>query len=136
MKTHTIPEACLKQPQEELDALRHMGFEDVIVHEDSSVSVTLQTGAYHMNNHGSILGSVEFMVCDAAIGAYLLNHDCPGVGTEASIHFYRAAREGDVLTATVFERKRGRTLGTFLIELKNQDDVHIADVCYSIMFNL
>lgn len=129
------PEEFYQLPTEDLNAIHLIGFHEIIINDDNSLSVVLKTKKHHMNYHNTIQGGIQFMVCDTAIGAYLIHINRLGVGMESSIHFYRAAKEGDTLTATVYERKCGKRVGTFLVELKNQEDVLIADVTYSVMFN-
>lgn len=132
---HLSLEEFFNVPTEDLNAMGLMSFDEIVINDDNSLSVVLKTQKRHMNYHGTIQGGMQFMICDTAIGAYLIHIGRLGVGMEASIHYFRPAKEGDTLIATVYDRKVGRRTGSFLVELRNQDDKHIADVYYSVMFN-
>lgn len=119
----------------DLGAIDLLGFKDVIINDDGSVSMTLEAQKKHMNMHGTIQGGIQYIICDTAIGAYLLHIGRPGVGMEGSIHYYRPAREGDLLMSTVRERKNGRRTGNYFVELTNQDGKMIAEAVFSCMYD-
>ncbi|MDO4977622.1 MAG: hotdog fold thioesterase [Eubacteriales bacterium] len=120
---------------EDLGAISLLGFEDVIINDDGSLSMTIKAQKKHMNMHGTIQGGIQYIICDTAIGAYLIHIGRPGVGMEGSIHYYRPAREGDFLTSTVRERKNGRRTGNYFVELTNQDGKMIAEAVFSTMYD-
>ena len=121
-------------PYEEMKCITMMGFKEVIINDDNSLSLPLHTNSNHMNLHGTIQGGIQYLICDTALGAYLIHIGRPAVGMNGSIQNYRPAMEGDTLTATVHERKIGRRTGNFLIELRDQNNKLIADCHYSVMF--
>lgn len=121
--------------KEELGTISLIGFKEVVINDDNSLSLVLDTNPSHMNMHGTIQGGMQYIICDTAIGAYLIHINRPGVGMEGSIHYHRPAKNGDTLTATVYERRVGRRTGAFTVELKNQDGKLIADTYFSVMFD-
>lgn len=49
-------------------------------------------------------------------------------------YILRPALSGDVLTATVKERKRGQTISVFLVEIWNDKAKHIADATFTMYY--
>ncbi len=134
MKHYSIEEFYNAKP-EDLGVLALIGFKEIIIDDNNILSLVLDTNKSHMNMHGTIQGGIQFIVCDTAIGAQLIHMNRPAVGMEASIQYYRPAKCGDILTATVYPRKIGRRTGNFFIELKNQDGKMVAEARYSNMFD-
>ena len=87
----------------------------------------------HLNTQGIVHGGILFTLCDQAVGAYLVYKKIKGVGMDGSIHYYRPANKGEVLTATAYERKSGKKTGVYFVELKNQNDKLIADCLFTAM---
>ena len=74
------------------------------------------------------------MLCEEAIARYQLKNGKKGAAAEGHIHFYRPAAVGERITATVTERKTGRKLGIYLIEVRNDAGVLLADTVTTIAF--
>lgn len=120
-------------PEDKLGAITLLGMDKGYA-SDGSFSVVMQVRDIHLNTHGTVHGGILYALCDQALGAYVTHKRLEGVGLDGSIHYYRPAFEGDVLTATAYERKGGRKIGVCFVELKNQDGKLIADGLFSAMF--
>lgn len=101
---------------------------------DNSFSVVMEARDVHLNTHGTVHGGILFALCEQALSAYIAYNGLEGVGLDGNIHYYRPALEGDVLTATAYERKGGRRVGVYFVELKNADGKLLADGLFTAMF--
>lgn len=119
-------------PEDKLGAIALLGMDKCCASE-GSFSVTMQVRDIHLNTHGTVHGGILYALCDQALGAYVTYKQLEGVGLDGSIHYYRPAFEGDVLTATAYERKGGRRIGVCFVELKNQDCKLLADGLFTVM---
>lgn len=119
--------------KDKMGAVSALGIEKAIVAEDS-FSVVMEVGDIHMNMQGTVHGGILYTLCDQAAGAYIAYKKRKGVGMDGSIHYYRPAFKGDILTATAYERKSGKKVGVFFVELKNQDNKLLADGIFTAMF--
>ena len=72
------------------------------------------------NINGVTHGGVLYYLCDEMIGRYVTAMGRKGAAADANVHYYRPAPIGEEIIATVSERKIGKRLGTFLVELKKQ----------------
>lgn len=135
MKTISMKELFGVSTTEELGAIALIGVEEMTIHDDDTISVTIQADKIHMNMHDSVQGGMQYLICDTTIGAYFKYKGLNGVGVEGSIHYFRPGKEGDTLTATLMPRKVGRKTGNFLIQLTNQDNKLVAEAYYTTMFN-
>ena len=79
-------------------------------------------------------GGVLFYLCDEAIGRYFTAKGMKGAAADASIHYYRPAPIGEKLLIQVTERKVGKRLGTYLVELKDEKSVLLAEALFTIAF--
>ena len=120
-------------PEEQLGAMAHLGIRKALVAEEQ-FSVVMDVEDIHMNMQGTVHGGVLYALCDQAVGAYVAYKGLKGVGMDGTIHYYRPANKGDTLTATVSERKIGKTVGVYFVELKNQKDQLIADSLFTTMY--
>lgn len=122
-----------RMPGDRMGALTMLGIEKAIAADDS-FSVLMEVKDIHMNLQGTVHGGILYTLCDQAAGAYIAYKKRKAVGTDGSIHYYRPARKGDILTATAYERKSGRTTGVFFVELKNQEQKLLADGMFTAMY--
>lgn len=120
-------------PDECMGAAALLGIEKALV-TDESFAVVMEIKAAHLNTQGTVHGGILYTLCDQAVGAYIVYKKRNGVGIDGSIRYYRPAKEGDILTAEVFERKSGRRLGVFLTELKDQNGKLLADCAFTAMY--
>ena len=88
----------------------------------------------HLNFHGTFHGGMIYFYALEALSQYMVLMDQEGVGMEGSIHYYRAAKPGDALKACIHERKVGRTVGTYSVEVLNETGKLVADSLFTIMF--
>lgn len=120
-------------PGDQLGAMTLLGIEKARVAEDG-FSVVMKVKDCHLNTQGTVHGGILYTLCDQAVGAYIVYRKMKGVGMDGSIHYYSPSRTGDLLTATVYERKSGRRIGVYFVELKNQADKRIADGLFTTMY--
>lgn len=97
-------------------------------------AVTMEAKEIHLNTQGTVHGGILYTLCDQAIGTFLVYQQTKGVTMNGNIHYYRPAYEGDILTATACERKKGKKTGIYLAELKNQKDELIADAMFTVVY--
>ena len=86
------------------------------------------------NVNGFVHGGIIFLLADEAVGRYVTAMDRQGAAADADVHFYRPAKVGERMTAFVHERKMGKKLGVFLIEIKNEQGKLLADVVMQVAF--
>lgn len=120
-------------PPDQMGAMKLLGIEKALVSEDS-FSVVMNAEAVHSNMQGTVHGGILYTLCDQAVGAYIAYKKMKAVGMDGSIHYYRPAKQGDVLTATAYERKSGKKVGVYFVELKNQDNKLLADGLFTSMY--
>ena len=120
-------------PREQMGAMTLLGIERALI-SDESFSVVMNVKAAHLNMQGTVHGGILYTLCDQAVGAYITYKKMKGVGMDGSIHYYRPAKEGDILTATAYERKSGKKVGVYFVELKNQDNKLLADALFTSMY--
>lgn len=89
--------------------------------------------ASDVNINGVTHGGVLYYLCDEVIGRYITAIGRKGAAAEAGIHYYRPVKIGTQLTAVITERKAGKRLGTYLVELKS-GDLLMADAIFTISF--
>lgn len=87
-----------------------------------------------LNPQGVAHGGAIFTLCDSVAGAQAALKNPRPVTQEGSIHYYRPALEGTVLTATATERKGGRTIAVIMVEVRDDRDTHIADATFSMFY--
>ena len=119
-------------PDDQLGAMTLLGLHKALV-KDDSFSVIMEVQDMHLNVMGTAHGGILFTLCDQAVGAYLTYKKIKSVGMDGNIHYYRPAKKGDILTATAYERKSGKNVNVYFVELKNQDDKLIADGLFTAM---
>ena len=103
--------------------------------DDKSLCVSVKIEDKHLNGHGTGHGGFLYAICAQAIWIYMGRIGKNGVGMDGNVHYYRPAQPGDTLYAYVTERKVGKRVGNFLIELKNQDGKLIVDTMLETMFS-
>lgn len=96
--------------------------------------ISLCPSEKNVNVNGSVHGGVLFLICDEVIGRYVTALDRKGAAADADIHFYRPAAANERIFATVRERKVGRKLGIYLVELTNEKQKLLADAMFTVAF--
>lgn len=67
-------------------------------------------------------GGVYFSLADTACGSAMASHGYMAVTVNAAYNFLRAARVGDVLSASAVEVKTGKTLCVYDVRVTDQND--------------
>ena len=120
-------------PADKMGAMTLLGIEKATVNDDS-FSVVMEVRDIHMNTQGTVHGGILYTLCDQVAGSYIAYKKRKAVGMDGSIKYYRPAYQGDVLIATAYERKSGKTIGVYFVELKNQDNKLLADGIFTAMY--
>ena len=120
-------------PSDRMGTISLLGIEKALVSDDS-FSVVMEIKDIHMNTQGTVHGGILYALCDQAVGAYITYRKRKGVGMDGSIHYYHPAYNGDTLTATAYERKSGKKIGVYFVELKNQENKLLADGLFTVMY--
>lgn len=102
---------------------------------ETAFSIAYQTEEKDQNVNGAVHGGVIFHLCDEAVGQYVTRQGRIGAAADANIHYYRPARIGETLTAAVTERKVGRRLGVYWVEVKNEARKAVADALFTVVFS-
>ena len=120
-------------PRDQMGAVTLLGIDKAFVSDDS-FAVVMNVEDVHLNMQGTVHGGILYTLCDQAVGAYVAYKKMKGVGMDGTIHYYRPAKKGDILTATAYERKSGKKVGVYFVELKNQDNKLLADGLFTTMY--
>lgn len=97
-------------------------------------TATLQLGITekHLNSHGTVHGGVIYSLADAAFAVASNSHGIPSVAINTSITYMKAASDG-ILTAEATEFSKNPKLGSYIIEVTDQNKEKIAifqGLCY------
>ncbi|MDO5154853.1 MAG: hotdog fold thioesterase [Eubacteriales bacterium] len=107
---------------------------DIIEEQGENYAISLIPNEKNANVNGVVHGGIIFLLADEAIGRYVTSLGKKGAASDSNIHFYRPAMVGEKMTATVLERKIGKKLGVYLVEVKNEAGKLIADVMITVVF--
>lgn len=107
---------------------------DFILESEEPYCISLCPSKENANINGSVHGGVIFLLCDEVIGRYVTSKGVKGAAANADIHYYRPAMPEERLYATVKERKVGKRLGVYMVEVTNEQGKLIADTSFSIAF--
>ena len=120
------------QPERmDFDMPMHM---DIIEESEEPLVLSFVGGAEHGNVNGVTHGGVLFYLCDEIVGRYVTRLGRSGAAAEGSIHFYRPALLGKKILISISERKSGKRLGTYLVELRYEDGTLVADALFTVAF--
>lgn len=97
-------------------------------------ALSLVPNEKNANVNGFVHGGIIFLLADEAIGRYVTKSGRTGAASDSDIHFYRPAMVNEKMTAFVSERKTGKKLGVYLIEIKNESGKLIADAMMTVAF--
>ena len=101
-------------------ALHALGIE-VTVSDPGRAEAAMEVRADMMNGHNICHGGFIFTLADTAFAYACNTYNVVTVAAGANIDFLKPGRCGDKLTAIAKERHRGRRLGLYDIEVRNQD---------------
>ena len=99
---------------------------DIHIVEPGVAEVSMTVTPLMVNGHDVCHGGYIFTLADSAFAFACNCYDEVTVAAGASIDFLAAARLGDKLSAIAREAHRGLRLGTYDVEVRNQDDRLIA----------
>ena len=116
----------LQRLEQESGFVTHNGIQAVYCGEDRAV-VQAQVGPNALNCHGTAHGGFLFSLADNCAGLLALADGCSYVTLDASFHFLRAAKPGDMVTATATPVRRGRTVLVERVELTGPDGREMAE---------
>ena len=101
--------------------------------EQGLFTLELQVTEQLLNPKGTVHGGTLFALCDSAVGTYITLQNQWAVTLDSTIHFsdlpFAAIR-----CWPVFERKKGRTVSTFSVEVYNDKDKSIADASFTMYY--
>ena len=116
----------IQRLEQESGFVTHNGIQAVYCGEDRAV-VQAQVGPNALNCHGTAHGGFLFSLADNCAGLLALADGCSYVTLDASFHFLRAAKPGDMVTATATPVRRGRTVLVERVELTGPDGREMAE---------
>jgi acyl-CoA thioesterase len=90
------------------------------------VKLTMRVRPDMLNGHAICHGGIIFALADSAFAFACNSYNENTLAASASIEFLAPARAGDELIAEAGERARGRRLGIYDIEVRNQQGTRIA----------
>ena len=108
-----------------------LGVHEVHIGNDGSVAVDMKITKDLLNPRGMVHGGTISALCDIAIGCFHATKGEEAVALSSELHFFKPGLDGSTLTATVYERKKGHTICTFLIEVRDDNGRHVADGMYT-----
>ena len=121
----------LRQEANGLNRLMHMHVISLNAH---SAVVELELTDELLNPLGMAHGGTIISQCDIAAGSAAAACGRVAVTLDSTIHYYHPGRAGHLLTATASERKSGRTTAVYLIEVRDDEDKHIADATFTMYY--
>jgi acyl-CoA thioesterase len=104
------------------EASRGLGIELLQVGEGSA-ELRMTVTAAMVNGHGIAHGGYVFLLADSAFACACNSHGPVTVAAGAEISFVAPAREGDVLTASAYERTRYGRSGIYDVRVARGDQV-------------
>ncbi|WP_229601076.1 hydroxyphenylacetyl-CoA thioesterase PaaI [Vibrio cincinnatiensis] len=79
-----------------------------------------------LNGHGSCHGGMLFVLADSAFAFACNSENQAAVASGCSIDYARPVFEGDRLTAIANVKSQGKVIGTYDVEIVNQDNKLVA----------
>ena len=108
-----------------------LGIREVFFDAAQRTCVALKITPQLLNPYGKVHGGTIAALCDVAMGCYAAQKELASVALNSELHYYRPGEADTVLTAVVNERKIGRHVSTFLVEVFDDQRRHIADAFFS-----
>jgi acyl-CoA thioesterase len=93
---------------------------------DEEIVVQMTVGDHHVNFLGVGHGGMVFSLADCAFSLASNNAGDRAVAIDTHLVLTAATRPGDRLTASVTEASRGRTLGTYRVDVTRDDGRTVA----------
>ena len=89
-------------------------------------SISCSVTAEMLNGFGVLHGGISFALADSALAFAANSRGTKCMSIETSISHIRPVQLGDNLTAVAIEKHRGKTLGIYEVEIKNEHDKVVA----------
>lgn len=89
---------------------------------DTPITLTMEVSARHLNFLGVTHGGATFSLADCAFALAANRNGARAVAIDTHLVLTGGSTLGDVLTAVATEVTRGRTLGTYRIEVTRSDE--------------
>ncbi len=121
-----------RQDANGLNKLMHMHV--VTLDKDGGATVEVELTEELLNPLGMAHGGTIFTLCDIAAGSAAASHGLVAVTLDSNIHYYRPGHPGRMLTATAYERKRGRATAIYMVEVFDNIGHHIADATFTMFY--
>lgn len=109
-------------------------FMEIMQESDEPLVISFMPTKEHANINGTVHGGYLFFLCDELVGRYVKSCGKVGAAADSNIHYYRPAMLDKKLFASISERKTGRRLATYLIELRDEERLLIADALFTVAF--
>ena len=107
---------------------------DIVNESTEPFRISFIPNEQNTNVNGAVHGGILFLLCDEIVGQYVTHLGKKGAAADSNIHFYRPAFPGKKITATISERKVGKRLGTYLVELTDNDNKLLADALFTVAY--
>lgn len=107
---------------------------DITEEPGEAFAISFTPNEKNANINGVVHGGVIFLLADEAVGRYVTKLGRVGAASDANVHFYRPGIVDEKMIATVSERKMGKQLGVFLVEVKSESGKLIADTMVTVVF--
>ena len=120
-----LARACADQMLADDRSSRSLGMQIRII-EPGLAEARMKVESSMVNGHDVCHGGFIFSVADSAFAFACNCYDEVTVAASASIDYIAPARLGDELLATAREIHRGRRIGVYEVEVRNQDERLIA----------
>ena len=131
---HTTVEGRLKLKPETEGLHRQLGIHDVWWDDEGRVYMRLDTAPQTLNPFGMVHGGSIFTLCDMAAEASIVLNDRMGVTLDGTIHFFRPAAVGSVLTAVAEVRKDGRFTAVSQVLVRDERDREVAQATFTLFY--
>lgn len=106
-------------------AAKHLGMQ-LLEARPGYAKVVMPVVDWMINGHNTGHGGITFTLADAAFAFACNAHNIRTVALEASIHFTKAVRLGDTLTAIAEQDHDGRVTGVYRVTVTNQTGETVA----------
>ena len=106
---------------------------DIIQESTDPFTISFIPSDANLNVNGVIHGGILSLLSDEVVGRYVTSKGRKGAAADMNMHFYRPAVAEKKILATISERKVGKRLGTYLVELKDEKGTLIADAIFTVL---
>ncbi len=128
-------EEALRRSQEDCGLNKLMKIHIVSSNGNGEAVVEVKLEDELLNPLGCAHGGTIYTLCDIAAGTAAASRGRISVTLESSIHYYRSGLPSTKLTAIAKERKYGRTVSTYFVEVYDDKSRHIADASFTMYYS-